>query len=58
MEAGQFYIICPDNEVTVEMDKKRMMWTQGDVVYGRQPLSRWRSEYDEESKKWMDENSF
>jgi hypothetical protein len=58
MEEGQFYCICPDNEVTEEMDKKRMMWTQGDIVYGRQPLSRWRKEHDEESKKWMEENNF
>jgi hypothetical protein len=58
MDEGKFYVICPDNEVTTEMDKKRMMWTQGDIVYERQPLSRWRKEYEEESTKWMEENNF
>jgi hypothetical protein len=58
MEAGSFYVICPDNEVTEEMDKKRMVWTAGDIVYDRQPLSRWRPEYKDESLKWMEENSF
>ncbi|KAF2670483.1 NAD(P)-binding protein [Microthyrium microscopicum] len=58
MNDGKFYIICPDNDVTPELDKKRMMWTAGDAVYERQPLTRWRKEYAEESKKWMEENSF
>jgi len=58
MIQGSFYVICPDGEVTEDMDKKRMMWSVGDIVYGRQPLSRWRPEYEDESKKWMEENSF
>lgn len=58
MEAGCFYVICPDNEVSEDMDKKRMMWSAGDLVYGRKPLSRWREEYKEESLKWMEDNSF
>lgn len=42
MTKDDFYIICPDNEVDEETDKKRMLWAAGDVVYRRQPLSRWR----------------
>lgn len=45
MEQEKFYIICPDNEVTEETDKKRMLWSAGDVIYGRPPLSRWREEW-------------
>lgn len=55
MEQGKFYAICPDNDVTEEMDKKRMLWTQGDIVYERQPVSRWRDEYKDEAAKWMEE---
>lgn len=41
---GKAYIICPDNDVDEIKDKKRMLWTAGDIVYDRQPLSRWRSD--------------
>ncbi|KAL5601446.1 uncharacterized protein BROUX77_005695 [Berkeleyomyces rouxiae] len=44
MTEGQFYIICPDNEIDETIDKKRMIWAMGDVVHGRQPLSRWRED--------------
>jgi hypothetical protein len=54
MGEGKFYIICPDNDVTTDLDKKRMMWSVGDIVYERLPLSRWRDEYKEENQKWMD----
>ncbi|KAF1981998.1 NAD(P)-binding protein [Aulographum hederae CBS 113979] len=55
MDAGKFYVICPDNDVTEEMDKKRMLWTTGDIVKERPPLTRWREEYKEEAEKWMAE---
>jgi NAD(P)-dependent dehydrogenase (short-subunit alcohol dehydrogenase family) len=58
VEEGQFYIICPDNEVTQDVDKQRVIWTAGDIAHGRQPLSRWRNEYKEEAAKWMEENKF
>ncbi|KAF2153538.1 NAD(P)-binding protein [Myriangium duriaei CBS 260.36] len=54
MGEGKFYAICPDNDVDWETDKKRMMWTMGDIVYERQPQSRWRDEYKDEAKKTMD----
>jgi NAD(P)-dependent dehydrogenase (short-subunit alcohol dehydrogenase family) len=43
--AQQFYIICPDNDVTVEMDRKRMRWAADDVIERRPPLSRWHPDY-------------
>lgn len=43
----------PDNDVTEDTDKRRMLWSVGDAVYGRQPLSRWRDEYKQESVEWM-----
>jgi NAD(P)-dependent dehydrogenase (short-subunit alcohol dehydrogenase family) len=54
MGEGKFYVICPDGDVDWEMDRKRMMWTMGDVVYERQPQSRWRDEFKEEAIKTMD----
>ncbi len=27
MGEGKFYVICPDNDVQFEEDRKRMMWT-------------------------------
>ncbi|KIL86038.1 hypothetical protein FAVG1_11008 [Fusarium avenaceum] len=48
-----FYIICPDNDVSEEMDKKRMTWAAGDVVQRRPPLSRWRAEWKEKAEETM-----
>ena len=53
MAEGVFYVICPDNDVTVEKDHKRMLWSVGDVVNERPPLSRWRDEYKAEAEEWM-----
>ena len=54
MSDGKFYVICPDNDVDWETDRKRMTWTMGDVVYERQPQSRWRDEYRDEANKAME----
>ncbi|KAK4987281.1 hypothetical protein LTR50_004707 [Elasticomyces elasticus] len=54
MERDVFYIICPDNDVDTETDKKRMLYSVGDIVYERKPLSRWREEYKESSKEAME----
>lgn len=53
MEDKKFYIICPDNDVTEETDKKRMLWSVGDIVNERPPLTRWRPEFKEEAEEWM-----
>lgn len=53
MGEGRFYIICPDNDVSEETDRKRMLWSVGDVVEGRPPLTRWREEYKKEAEEWM-----
>ncbi|KAI4201307.1 MAG: hypothetical protein LQ350_003345 [Teloschistes chrysophthalmus] len=53
MSENVFYILCPDNDVTVEKDRKRMLWSVGDVLNERPPLSRWRDEYKAEAEEWM-----
>jgi NAD(P)-dependent dehydrogenase (short-subunit alcohol dehydrogenase family) len=53
MAEGAFYVLYPDNEVTEEMDRKRMLWSVGDAIYGRPPLSRWREQWKDKSQEWM-----
>jgi hypothetical protein len=56
MEKGEFYVICPDNDVTEEIDRKRIAWAAGDLIEGRPALSRWRGgEWGEKHKKFMEE---
>lgn len=45
---GEFYILCPDGQVTPELDRKRILWTAGDIVHNRPPLSRWHPDYKDE----------
>lgn len=42
---GDFYILCPDNEVTEEEDRRRVAWAAGDVIESRPALSRWHPDY-------------
>ena len=43
--AGDFYILCPDNDVPRHVDERRILWAAGDIVENRPPLSRWVPEY-------------
>ncbi|MFG1378670.1 SDR family NAD(P)-dependent oxidoreductase [Xanthobacter autotrophicus] len=45
LEAGDFYILCPDNDVTRALDEKRIAWAAGDIIANRPPLSRWHKDY-------------
>lgn len=45
LEAGDFYILCPDNDVPRSLDERRILWAAGDVVENRPPLSRWHPDY-------------
>jgi NAD(P)-dependent dehydrogenase (short-subunit alcohol dehydrogenase family) len=47
----QFYIICPDDEVSEEMDKRRILWAAGDITENRPPLSRWHPDFVEAARK-------
>jgi NAD(P)-dependent dehydrogenase (short-subunit alcohol dehydrogenase family) len=42
---GDFYIMCPDDEVTPAMDRKRILWAAGDMTENRPPLSRWHPDH-------------
>ncbi len=52
LERGDFYILCPDHQVTPEMDRKRVLWAAGDIAYNRPPLSRWHPDYQEAFAKF------
>jgi NAD(P)-dependent dehydrogenase (short-subunit alcohol dehydrogenase family) len=45
--AGDFYILCPDNDVPRHLDERRILWAVGDIVENRPALSRWHPDYAE-----------
>ena len=45
LAAGDFYILCPDNDTPRALDEARMAWTAGDIIENRPPLSRWHPDY-------------
>jgi NAD(P)-dependent dehydrogenase (short-subunit alcohol dehydrogenase family) len=47
MNRGDFYILCPDNEVTRDIDNRRILWAAQDITQNRPALSRWHHEYKE-----------
>ena len=51
--AGEFYILCEDNETTAEMDRKRILWAAQDITEGRPALSRWHPDWAERFTDWM-----
>jgi NAD(P)-dependent dehydrogenase (short-subunit alcohol dehydrogenase family) len=54
IEREDFYILCPDNEVSRDLDAKRIMWGAGDIVENRPPLSRWHTAYGDKFKQWIE----
>ncbi len=46
MERGDFYVLCPDNDVTPEIDHRRIEWAAGDMTENRPALSRWHPDYE------------
>jgi NAD(P)-dependent dehydrogenase (short-subunit alcohol dehydrogenase family) len=54
LERGDFYILCPDNEVTRAMDEKRIRWAADDIVENRPALSRWHPDFKGAFAKYME----
>jgi NAD(P)-dependent dehydrogenase (short-subunit alcohol dehydrogenase family) len=52
VDRGDFYILCPDNEVDRKMDEKRVLWAAGDITENRPPLSRWHPDYADRFLEW------
>jgi NAD(P)-dependent dehydrogenase (short-subunit alcohol dehydrogenase family) len=53
LEAGDFYILCPDNDVPRKLDERRILWAADDIVKNRPPLSRWHKDYAEAFAKFV-----
>ncbi len=45
LDRGDFFILCPDNEVTPETDRKRVTWAAQDIIENRPALSRWHPDF-------------
>jgi hypothetical protein len=45
MAKGDFYVICPDNDVSRDIDNMRIAWAAEDIIRNRPPLSRWHADY-------------
>lgn len=45
MARGEFYLFCEDNEVSRELDQRRMQWAADDMIQSRPALSRWHPAY-------------
>jgi NAD(P)-dependent dehydrogenase (short-subunit alcohol dehydrogenase family) len=50
---GDFYILCPDNDVTRAMDERRMQWAVDDLIKNRPALSRWHAPTKEDFDAFM-----
>jgi len=53
MGRGDFYVLCPDNDVTPEMDRRRIEWAAADLTQNRPALSRWHPDYAEAFEAFM-----
>jgi short-subunit dehydrogenase len=50
---GDFYILCPDNEVTRDIDNRRILWAAQDITESRPALSRWHPDYGEAFARFL-----
>jgi len=50
---GDFYILCPDNDVTRPTDERRMQWAIDDIIRNRPALSRWHPDWKAEFEAFM-----
>ncbi len=42
---GDFYILCPDNDVPHALDARRIQWAADDIIQNRPALSRWHADF-------------
>jgi hypothetical protein len=56
LNAGKFYLVCPDNDVDRETDNLRMTWAMQDITQDRPPLSRWHPDWKDKFDEYLKEN--
>lgn len=54
LSRGDFYILCPDNDVPRALDEKRIAWAAGDIIENRPPLSRWHKDFSAAFKAFVE----
>ena len=50
---GDFYIVCPDNDVTRDIDCRQILWAAQDITENRPALSRWHPDYGEAFARFL-----
>jgi NAD(P)-dependent dehydrogenase (short-subunit alcohol dehydrogenase family) len=53
---GDFYILCPDNDVPRALDEKRIHWAAHDIIENRPPLSRWHKDHGAAFKAFVEKD--
>ena len=53
VQRGDFYVLCPDNDVDRDTDNKRMAWAMGDLIHNRPALARWHPDFQQEFEEFM-----
>jgi hypothetical protein len=53
LAAGDFYILCPDNDVSRTVDNARIAWAAQDITENRPPLSRWHPDWQDAFAAYM-----
>lgn len=56
VSAGDFYILCPDNDVARNLDERRILWAANDIIRNRPPLSRWHPDYQSEFADFVNQD--
>ena len=55
LTAGDFYVLCPDNETPRALDEKRIQWNTDDLLKNRSALSRWDPAHEQAFRDYMGE---
>jgi NAD(P)-dependent dehydrogenase (short-subunit alcohol dehydrogenase family) len=53
MRRGDFYILCPDNDVARATDEKGRRWAAADIIENRPALSRWHPDFKDAFERFM-----
>ena len=53
LDRGDFYILCPDNDVDRATDEKRIQWNADDIIQNRPALSRWHPDWADKFEAFM-----
>ena len=54
LDRGDFYILCPDNDVQRSTDERRILWGASDIVENRPALSRWHPDHERAFKAFVE----